>query len=151
MRVASYVRTATDSDDGTLSMSHQQRRLRQYVADHHDELVAEFSDVGTGGVAAPGLRRAVCDAQAGRFDALLVTHADRLASRITTLREAVEALAATGIAVRSLSSPCHLTSPGVMFLLQMAAAMADAHLDDAVQSHDERTRAGSVLRRMSDR
>jgi len=78
MRVATYVRTAADSDDGTLSISHQRLRLRQYVADQHDELAAEFSDSGTGGVAAPGLRRAVCDAQAGRFDALLVTHGWRL-------------------------------------------------------------------------
>ncbi len=150
MRVATYARTATDSDPGTLSMAHQRRRLRQYVADHHDELVVEFSDSGTGGLAAPGLRRAVCEAQAGRFDTLLVTHADRLASRITTLREAVEALAATGIAVRSLSSPYTLTSPPAMFLLRAAAAMADAQCDDDVRSDGERTRAGFVLR-MSDR
>ena len=151
MRVATYARTATDTDDGTLSIAHQRRQLRDYIADHHYELVAEFCDTGGRGVTAPGVRQAVCDAQVARFDTLVVTHPDRLARPITTLREAVDALAATGITVRSLSSPLPLTSSEAISRLRIAAAMTEVQSDHAARHSRERTRTRSARRLASDR
>jgi DNA invertase Pin-like site-specific DNA recombinase len=149
MRFAIYTRTRTDSDMG--SLSHQRRTLQQWVHEHRDELVAEFSDCGVGGLCAPGLQRALRDGQAGRFDVLLVTHPDRLGKRIDAFRDAIEALSATGITVLSLASPWPLTSRSEMLMLRMAAALAEAERDEVARHHRERTRAVMSRRRASGR
>src|SRR5579862_6289287 len=74
MRVATYTRISTDEEHQPYSLEAQDGRLRSYVESQGDwELVRTFTDQVSGAtLERPGLRRALTEARAGRFDLLLV-------------------------------------------------------------------------------
>ena len=100
MRVASYTRISTDEDHQPYSLEAQDGRLRAYVESQHGwELVRSFTDQLSGvSLERPGLRRALTEARAGRFDLLLVYRVDRLSRSVRGLAQVLEELDQAGVA-----------------------------------------------------
>src|ERR1039458_6222129 len=79
VRVASCTRSATDEAHQPYSLDAQDQRLGSYMASQEGwEHVASFTDQLSGAtLERPGIRRALAQARAGRFDILLVYRTDR--------------------------------------------------------------------------
>ena len=87
MRVATYTRISTDEDHQPYSLEAQAERLGNYVASQDGwELVRRFTDQASGATTErPGLKRALSEAKAHRFDLLLVYRVDRFARSVRGL------------------------------------------------------------------
>lgn len=75
MRIATYTRISTDEELQPYSLEAQATRLAAYAESQGDwQIVRRFTDQASGAVLErDGLERALREAEAGRFDLLLVT------------------------------------------------------------------------------
>ena len=101
MRVATYRRISTDEAHQPYSLDAQPQPLDAYVNSQDGwALTRRFSDQVSGAtLERPGLRRALTEAHAGRFDLLLVYRVDRLARSVRGLAQIFEDLDGAGGAV----------------------------------------------------
>ncbi len=127
MRVATYTRISTDEDHQPYSLEAQASRLESYVgSQEHWTLVRSFSDQLSGAtLERPGLRRALQEARAGRFDLLLVYRVDRLARSVRGLAQVLEELDQAGVAFRSATEPFDTSSPAGRMMVQMLGVFAE--------------------------
>src|SRR5437870_1557815 len=77
--IATYTRISTDEEHQPYSLEAQAERLNAYAKGQDDWRIARrFSDQASGAVLdRPGLERALREAEAKRFDVLLVYRVDR--------------------------------------------------------------------------
>src|SRR5712691_2387814 len=73
----------------------------------------------------PGLRRALAEAEAKRFDLFLVYRVDRLARSVRGLAQLLEQLDQAGVAFRSASEPFDTTSSAGRMMVQMLGVFAE--------------------------
>lgn len=78
MRIATYTRISTDEELQPYSLEAQATRLDAYVESQEDwQIVRRFTDQASGAILErDGLERALREAEAGRFDLLLVYRVD---------------------------------------------------------------------------
>lgn len=102
-------------------------RLRSYIESQGDwELVRRFTDQLSGAtLERPGLRRAISEARANRFDLLLVYWVDRLARSVRWLAQILEDLDHAGVAFRSATEPFDTGSPAGRMMVQMLGVFAE--------------------------
>ncbi len=86
----------------------------------------------------PEGRRLLEDAQAGRFETLLVYRLDRLGRSLLVIVDAHDRLQEAGVALRSATEPIDTSTPSGRLIFQMLASFAEYDR----QSIIERTRAG---------
>jgi site-specific DNA recombinase len=127
MRVATYTRISTDEEHQPYSLEAQDGRLRAYVESQDGwELVRSFTDQLSGAsLERPGLRRALSEARAGRFDLLLVYRVDRLSRSVRGLAQVLEELDQAGVAFRSATEPFDTGSPAGRMMVQMLGVFAE--------------------------
>ncbi|MBA3673263.1 MAG: recombinase family protein, partial [Gemmatimonadaceae bacterium] len=127
MRIATYTRISTDEAHQPYSLSAQADRLGSYIASQdgwHKE--REFSDQMSGATTErPGLRRALAEASAGRFDLLLVYRVDRLSRSVRGLAHILEQLDGYGVAFRSATEPFDTSTPAGRMMVQMLGVFAE--------------------------
>ena len=127
LRVAIYIRRSTDEDHQPFSLEAQQTKLHAYVISQPGwTLVAVYSDDASGAtVERPGLRQALTDARADRFDVLLVYRVDRFTRRIRDLSYLVDELDRAHVAFRSATEPFDTATPAGRMMVQMLAVFAE--------------------------
>jgi len=127
MRVATYTRISTDEDHQPYSLEAQAERLGAYVKSQPDwELTRRFSDQASGAsTERPGLKRALAEARAGRFDLLLVYRVDRFSRSVRGLAQLLEDLDAAGVAFRSATEPFDTTTAAGRMMVQMLGVFAE--------------------------
>lgn len=127
VRVATYTRISTDEEHQPYSLEAQDGRLRAYVESQDGwELVRSFTDQLSGAsLERPGLRRALSEARAGRFDLLLVYRVDRLSRSVRGLAQVLEELDQAGISFRSATEPFDTGSPAGRMMVQMLGVFAE--------------------------
>ena len=127
MRVATYTRISTDEDHQPYSSEAQAERLGAYVKSQPDwALTRRFSDQASGATTErPGLKRALAEARAGRFDLLLVYRVDRFSRSVRGLAQLLEDLDAAGVAFCSVTEPFDTTTAAGRMMVQMLGVFAE--------------------------
>ncbi len=125
MRAALYIRTSTLKQEESLKA--QEERLRQFCKMQGWKVVRVYRDAGISGALGdrPQLRRLMRDAEAGKFDVVLVTKIDRFARSTVHLLNAINRLRELGVQFRAIDQPIDTTTPEGELLLQILAAIAE--------------------------
>jgi site-specific DNA recombinase len=123
---AFYGRVSTEDQADNYSIEGQLAEVRAYCEKHGLELAAEYTDPGISAKnieGRPGLLRALADAQAGKFQHLLVWKLTRLSRRTVDTLHIIDLLEKANVSFRSVSEPQYdtSTSTGQLFLTVMAA------------------------------
>jgi site-specific DNA recombinase len=128
-RIALYTRVSSEDQAERQTIVAQQDFLRNFCALMQLEIVAEYADDGVSGTLAlpdrPQSRRMLDDAEAGRFDTVLVYRVDRLGRSLKALLSAHDALDRAGVTIRSATEPFDTASPIGTFLFQLLASLAE--------------------------
>jgi DNA invertase Pin-like site-specific DNA recombinase len=127
VRIATYSRISTDEDHQPYSLEAQAQRLAAYVKSQEGwRLVRRFSDQASGAtLERPGLQRALGEAQAKRFDLLLVYRVDRFSRSVRGLAQVLEQLDQAGVLFRSASEPFDTSSSAGRMMVQMLGVFAE--------------------------
>ncbi len=127
MRVATYVRISTDETMQPHSLAAQAQRLQAFAQSQGGwRIVRRFEDKASGAtVDRPALQRLLAEAEAGRFDLLLVYKVDRLARSTRGLTQLLEQLDAAEVGFRSASEPFDTTSAPGRMMVQMLGVFAE--------------------------
>ncbi len=126
LRAALYARVSTTGHGQDVGL--QLDELRQVAAQRGWTLHEEYVDAGVSGGKAsrPALDRMMADAQAGRFDVVLIWKLDRLGRSLQHLLSLAEALTAAGVGLTSVRDPgIDTTSPSGRLLLQLLGSFAE--------------------------
>jgi len=130
LRAALYARVSTTGHGQDVGL--QLDELRQVAQQRGLVLAGEYIDQGVSGikVSRPGLDRMLADAQAGRFDLLLVWKLDRLGRSLQHVLTVLDTLNAAGVGFASIrDAGIDTTSPSGRLLLQILAAFAQFECD----------------------
>jgi site-specific DNA recombinase len=146
VRVATYTRISTDEEHQPYSLEAQAARLSAYIDSQPGWAPARtYTDSVSGAtLERPGLRSALSEARAGRYDLLLVYRVDRLARSVRGLAQILEELDSAGVAFRSATEPFDTASPAGRMMVQMLGVFAEferATIIDRVISGMERKAA----------
>src|SRR5688572_7660014 len=106
-RVAFYTRISTDEDRQKFSLDGQRDRLEAFCRGVYGEngytVVEVFRDTESGAhLNRPDLQRMLADAEAGRFDEIVVFRVDRLSRKLNDLGPMVERLIKRRVSFRSV-------------------------------------------------
>jgi site-specific DNA recombinase len=146
MRIATYTRISTDEEHQPYSLEAQAKRLSAY-AESQDrwQITRRFSDQMSGAtVERPGLKRALAEAEAKRFDLLLVYRVDRLSRSVRGLAQILEQLDEAGVLFRSATEPFDTATSAGRMMVQMLGVFAEferATITDRVIAGMERKAA----------
>jgi site-specific DNA recombinase len=140
MKIATYTRISTDEATQPYSLEAQAVRLDSYVESQEDwRIVRRFTDQASGAILErPGLERALKEAEAGRFNLLLVYRVDRLSRSVRGLAQILERLDAAEVSFRSATEPFDTTSSAGRMMVQLLGVFAEFERSTIV----ERTVAG---------
>jgi site-specific DNA recombinase len=116
--------------------------LAQYCELYGHEVVETYADDGISGTVPlrerPEGRRLLEDAQAKKFETLLVYRLDRLGRSLLVIVDAHDRLQTAGVALRSATEPIDTSNPSGRLIFQMLASFAEYERETI----GERTRAG---------
>ena len=127
MRIATYTRISTDEDHQPYSLEAQAAKLNAY-ADSQDgwRIARRFTDQASGATLdRPGLERALKEAEAKRFDLLLVYRVDRLSRSVRGLAQILDQLDKAGVLFRSATEPFDTASSAGRMMVQMLGVFAE--------------------------
>jgi site-specific DNA recombinase len=127
MKIAIYTRISTDEKHQPYSLDAQSHRLAAYVESQENwQIVRRFTDQKSGAtLERPGLERALREADAKRFDLLLVYRVDRLARSVRGLAQILERLDAADVLFRSATEPFDTSSSAGRMMVQMLGVFAE--------------------------
>lgn len=117
-RVALYCRVSTEAQEKDQTIQSQLARLREHSKKHEYEIFKEYLDDGFSGdlLARPALDRLRDDAEARRFDRVLVLAPDRLARKFIYGEVIADELKKSGITVEFLNHKDDGTEEGKLLL-----------------------------------
>jgi site-specific DNA recombinase len=140
MRIATYTRISTDEERQPYSLEAQATRLDAYAKSQEDwQIVRRFTDQASGAtLERKGLERALREAEAGRFDLLLVYRVDRLSRSVRGLAQILERLDEADVLFRSATEPFDTASSAGRMMVQLLGVFAEFERATIV----ERTIAG---------
>lgn len=140
MRIATYTRISTDEELQPYSLEAQATRLDSYVESQEDwQIVRRFTDQASGAILErDGLERALREAEAGRFDLLLVYRVDRLSRSVRGLAQILARLDDAEVSFRSATEPFDTASSAGRMMVQLLGVLAEFERSSIV----ERTIAG---------
>jgi site-specific DNA recombinase len=121
LRVALYCRVSSEEQAERETIEAQQTYLRTYASCDSLSVVREYAEEVTGTLPLskrPQGKQLLADAQAKRFDMLIVHRIDRLGRTLQTILDAHEGLGKAGVAIRSATEPFDTCSPVGVFLFQ---------------------------------
>jgi site-specific DNA recombinase len=132
-KAAGYVRVSTDEQahEG-YGLAAQEDAIRHYCQAHGWEVVEFYIDAGRSGKdikGRPELLRLLTDAEALRFERVVVWRLDRLARRLKDLLEVYEQLEAQGVPVVSIQESIDTGSAGGRMMRSVLGAFAEFERD----------------------
>src|SRR6266508_2387613 len=129
LRVATLTRRSTDEQHQPFSIEAQDTKLAAYIQSQDDWQPApgcQYTDDMSGATLdRPGLKRALLDARAGRYDILLVYRVDRVARTLRGLLEVLDQLDQAGVAFCSASEHFDTHTPVGRMIVQILGAFAE--------------------------
>jgi site-specific DNA recombinase len=127
MRIATYTRISTDEDHQPYSLEAQTSKLKAYAESQDGWRIARrFSDQASGATLdRPGLQRTLREAEAKRFDLLLVYRVDRLCRSVRGLAQILDQLDNAGVLFRSATEPFDTASSAGRMMVQMLGVFAE--------------------------
>jgi site-specific DNA recombinase len=129
MKVAVYARVSSEDQAERGTIENQLEFARKYCDLHQLDIFDWYKDDGVTGTIPleqrPEGRRLLEDAQAGRFELLLIYRLDRLGRSARIILNAVYDLEQYGIKIRSMTEPFDTSDPSGRFLLTVLAGVAD--------------------------
>jgi site-specific DNA recombinase len=127
VRIATYTRISTDEAHQPYSLEAQATRLAAYVDSQEGwRIMRRFTDQASGAsLERPGLERALKEADAKRFDLLLVYRVDRLSRSVRGLAHVLEQLDQAGVLFRSATEPFDTSSSAGRMMVQMLGVFAE--------------------------
>jgi len=127
MRIATYTRISTDEAHQPYSLEAQAVKLKAYAESQEGwRIVRRFTDQASGAsLERPGLQRALREAEAKRFDLLLVYRVDRLGRSVRGLAQILEQLDSAGVLFRSATEPFDTSSSAGRMMVQMLGVFAE--------------------------
>jgi site-specific DNA recombinase len=132
-RAIGYCRVSTDEQSRNgLSMDGQEAKIRAFAKSQGWDLTEMYSDPGYSGkdLNRPGISRMIEDAEAGRFDAVLVYKVDRLSRKMKDLWHLLEnVFEPHRIGFKSISESFDTVSPTGRAFLGMLSVFAQLERD----------------------
>ena len=141
-KVALYLRVSSDEQRERESIKTQREFFEQYCKLYGLEVTETYADDGVSGTIplherTEG-RRLLEDAQAKKFETLLVYRLDRLGRSLLVIVDAHDRLQVAGASLRSATEPIDTSNPSGRLIFQMLASFAEYERETI----RERTRAG---------
>jgi site-specific DNA recombinase len=127
VRIATYTRISTDEDHQPYSLEAQADRLANYVKSQDSwKISRRFIDQASGATLdRPGLQRSLKEAEAKRFDLLLVYRVDRLSRSVRGLAQILEELDQASLLFRSATEPFDTASSAGRMMVQTLGVFAE--------------------------
>lgn len=141
-RVALYMRVSSEEQREKATIATQDEFLGDYVRLYEHVVSDVYRDEAISGTVPmnerPEGRRLLADAQAGRFDTVLVYRLDRIGRSLLVVVDAHDRLEEAGVSLKSATEPIDTSSPAGRLIFQMLASFAEFEK----ASINERTRVG---------
>ncbi len=134
-RVALYVRVSSEEQVQGYSLDAQARAIEAWCAQHGHEIVARYRDEGRSARSdnldkRPAFKQMLADAEAGRFDVVVVHKLDRFARNLLVALETLQRLERFDVGFVSLSEQMDFTTPIGKVILATLAAFAQYYSDN---------------------
>ena len=134
-RAAFYVRVSSEEQVEGFSLDAQERAIADYCRDHGYEIVARYRDEGKSARTddlrkRPAFRQMLADAEAGRFDILIVHKLDRFARNLRVTLETLDRLERAGVGFVSISENMDFSTPMGRMVLSTMGGLAQFYSDN---------------------
>src|SRR5262245_41427496 len=135
VRAAIYERVSSEEQVEGYSLEAQDRAGRLYCEAHSWEIIDVYRDEGKSArtddlARRPAFQRLLADAEAGRFDAIVVHKLDRFSRNLRVTLETLERLQSWGVGFVSISEQMDFTTPIGKVVLATLAAFAQYYSDN---------------------
>ncbi|MCM3614608.1 recombinase family protein [Microbacterium enclense] len=136
LRAATYRRVSSEGQKDNTSLPEQRRKTREEVERRGWTLVTEYADEGLSGTDAnrPGWRQMLADAEAGKFDVLVVLNTKRFARKSWHAIKEMENLLELGVSLVSLQESFDLSTPAGRAMFGMSAVFANLDRDSIIEN-----------------
>lgn len=150
-RVALYVRVSTDEQVDGYSLAAQERAVEALCTARGWDVIARYRDEGRSArteelARRPAFAQMLVDADAGRFDVIVVHKLDRFARNIRVTLDTLARLERAGVGFLSISEDMDFTTPIGRVLLATLSAFAQYYSDnlatETAKGKQERKRQG---------
>ncbi len=145
LRAAGYRRVSMKDQVEGFSLDAQEGNITRYVESHGWELVDIYIDAGISakkGSRRPAFEHLMKDAQAGKFDVVVVDKIDRFYRHLSGLLAALDQLNSYGVSFASVQEQLDFTTPWGKLMLTVLGTLAEIYLDNLRQE----TRKGKLQR-----
>ena len=134
-RVALYVRVSSEEQVAGYSLGAQERAAEALCLHNGWEIVARYRDEGKSArsddaAKRPGFRQLIADAEARRFDVVVVHKLDRFARNRRVAFDAFHRLGAAGVGFLSIAENMDHSTPAGQLMLTMLVGMAQFYSDN---------------------
>ncbi len=145
IRAAGYRRVSMREQVDGHSLEAQEVNIRQYAESHQWQLVEIYTDAGISakkGSHRPALERLMADAEAKRFDVVIVDKIDRFYRHLSGLLSALDTLNSWNVSFVSVQEQLDFTTVWGKLTLTVLGILAEIYLDNLRQE----TRKGKLQR-----
>ncbi|RMH44574.1 MAG: recombinase family protein, partial [Gammaproteobacteria bacterium] len=145
VRAVGYRRVSMREQVDGHSLDAQEVNIRQYADSHQWHLVEIYTDAGISakkGSHRPALERLMADAQAGRFEIVIVDKIDRFYRHLSGLLSALDKLNTWNVSFVSVQEQLDFTTVWGKLTLTVLGILAEIYLDNLRQE----TRKGKLQR-----
>lgn len=145
LRAVGYRRVSMKDQVEGFSLDAQEGNITRYVESHGWELVDIYIDAGISakkGSRRPAFERLMKDAQAGKFDVVVVDKIDRFYRHLSGLLSTLDQLNSYGVSFASVQEQLDFTTPWGKLMLTVLGTLAEIYLDNLRQE----TRKGKLQR-----
>lgn len=145
LRVAGYRRVSMREQVDGHSLAAQKNNIQQYAAANNWQLTKMYTDAGISakkGSQRPALQSLLADAEAGKFDIVVVDKVDRFYRHLNGLLTALEQLSNWNVSFVSVQERLDFSTVWGKLTLTMLGTLAEIYIDNLRQE----TRKGKIQR-----
>lgn len=136
LRASGYRRVSMREQVDGYSLDAQANSIQKFMADQGWEFVEMYTDAGISakrGSHRPALARLMQDAQAGKFDVVVVDKIDRFYRYLNGLLTALDTLNQSGVSFASVREKLDFTTPWGKLMLTVLGMLAEIYIDNLRQ------------------
>jgi DNA invertase Pin-like site-specific DNA recombinase len=149
LKAVGYRRVSMREQVDGHSLDAQEKNIRDYTANQGWKLIEIYTDAGISAKKdshRPSLERLIADAEAGKFDVIVVDKIDRFYRHLAGLLTALDHLRSIGVSFASVQERLDFTSPWGKLMLTVLGILAEIYLDnlrqETIKGKRQRAREG---------